>query len=126
MLVIEDEPLIALDLELALSSAGAAVELASTVASALEAAGRRRSPPPLLISASTGNQSEMSLRGSGARPSLYLLYRPDRNAHGGLLAERSPLLVKPTPAGEVVDMLARIVSAKGGRISFPNEKDSAV
>jgi hypothetical protein len=71
VLIIEDEPLI--DLEHALSSAGGAVNVANTVASALEAA-------------------------------------------AGV-----PFLAKPLPAGQVVDMLARVVSAKAKLRSSKNE-----
>ena len=126
MLVIEDEPLIALDLELALSSAGAAVGVASTVASALEAAEAPAVTAAIVDLRLHGQSVRDVVERLGARGLPFIFYTGQTETPTAASWPSVPLLVKPTPAGEVVDMLARIVSAKGGRISFPNEKDSAV
>jgi DNA-binding response OmpR family regulator len=57
VLIVEDEPLIALDLEHALSSAGAAVIVAHTVASALQGAAAPAVTAAIVISACMATRS---------------------------------------------------------------------
>jgi DNA-binding NtrC family response regulator len=126
VLIVEDEPLIALDLEHALSSAGAQVGISGTVDSALEAA-----KAPALTAAIV----DLRLHGQSVRSVVELLATRDLpfifysgNAETPTAASwpSVPFLVKPLPAVQVVDMLARVVSAQGGRISSKNEKRDPV
>ena len=119
VLIVEDEPLI--DLEQALSAAGAKVGISSTVDSALEAA---EAP------AVTAAIIDLRLHGQSVRNVVELLATRDLpfifysgNAETPTAASwpSVPFLVKPLLATQVVDMLARVVATKRGR-TRPAEK----
>ena len=102
MLIVEDEPLIALDLEQALSAAGAKVGISSTVDSALEAA---EAP------AVTAAIIDLRLHGQSVRNVVELLATRDLpfifysgNAETPTAASwpSVPFLVKPLMATQVV------------------------
>ncbi len=122
VLVIEDEPLIALDLEQALSSAGAAVVVASTITVALQAA-----EAPALTAAIV----DLSLHGCSvsevverliARNIAFIFYSGHAETPTAAPWASVPILVKPVPADQVIDMLARVVSAKSARATDRAEK----
>jgi DNA-binding NtrC family response regulator len=126
VLVVEDEPLIALDLEQALSSAGAQVGISGTVENALVAA----VAPPV-----TAAIIDLRLHGHSVRNVVELLATRDLpfifysgNAETPIAASwpSVPFLVKPLPASQVVDMLVRVVSAKSARLSSHDAKGGPV
>ena len=112
VLIIEDEPLIALDLEQALTSCGAVVIIANTVASALEA---------IDAPAVTAAIVDLRLHEHSVRPVVerlvtrnlaFVFYTGQSETATAGSWPSVPLLLQPLPAKEVVDMLARVVSAK--------------
>ena len=114
VLVIEDEPLIALDLEQALSSAGAAVAIANTLSAALQAA-----EAPALTAAIV----DLSLHGCSVREVVERLTARDiafifYSGHGETPTAAAwasvPFLVKPIPAADVVEMLAHVIAERRG------------
>ena len=126
VLIIEDEPLIALDLEQALSSAGAVVNIANTVASALDAAEASSVTAAIIDLRLHGRRSAMPLSGSLHEifPLSSIPVRPKRTRRASWPGV--PLLLKPLPPKEVVEMLARVVAVKAGGISIPSKKGGPV
>jgi DNA-binding NtrC family response regulator len=126
VLIIEDEPLIALDLEQALTSSGAVVNIANTVASALEAA----DAPAVTAAIVDLRLHEHSVRDVVerlvTRNLAFVFYTGQTEATTAASWPSVPLLLKPLPAKAVVDMLARVVSTKGGRHAITNEKSDPV
>ena len=116
VLVVEDEPLIALDLEHALSSAGAAVSVANTVASALEAAAAPTVTAAIVDLRLHGNSVREVVERLAARDLPFIFYTGQTETPTAASWPSVPCLVKPLPAKEVVEMLARVMSAKGGHV----------
>jgi DNA-binding NtrC family response regulator len=115
VLVIEDEPLIALDLEQALTSAGAAVGIANTAASALRAAGSPAYTAAIVDLRLHGQSVREAVERLAARDLPFLFYSGHTETPTAASWPRVPFLAKPLPATEVVDMLTRIVSTKAAR-----------
>ena len=98
------------------------VNIANTVASALEAA---------KASSVTAAIVDLRLHGHSVRGVVDLLatrnfpfvfYSVQTESATAASWPSVPLLLKPLPAKDVVDMLARVVSASAGRNSITNEK----
>jgi DNA-binding NtrC family response regulator len=126
VLIIEDEPLIALDLEQALSSAGAVVSIANTVASALEAA-ESSSVTAAIVDLRLHERSVRDVVERLAIRNLpFVFYSGQTETHTAASWPGVPLLLKPLPPKEVVEMLARVVAVKASGISIPSEKGGPV
>src|SRR4029078_13194299 len=112
----------ALDLEQSLSSCGAVVNIANTVASALEAV----DAPAATAAIVDLRLHERSVRGVVerllTRNLAFVFYTGQTEATTAGSWPSVPLLLKPLPAKEVVDMLARAVSTKVGPRAITNEK----
>jgi DNA-binding NtrC family response regulator len=121
VLIIEDEPLIVLDLEHALSSAGAAVNVANTVASALEAAAAPAVTAAIVDLRLHGNSVREVVERLAARDLPFIFYTGQTETPTAASWPGVPFVAKPLPAGQVVDMLARVVSAKAKLRSSKNE-----
>jgi DNA-binding NtrC family response regulator len=126
VLIVEDEPLIVLDLEQALSSAGAAVGVANTVASALEAAEAPAVTAAIVDLRLHGHSVRSVVERLSARDLPFIFYSGHSETPTGASWPSVPFLIKPLPAREVIDMLARVVSAKGGRVPSQDEKRDPV
>jgi len=126
VLVVEDEPLIALDLEQALSAAGAAVNIANTVASALEAAEAPSVTAAIVDLRLHGHSVRDVVERLATRNLAFVFYTGQTETATAASWPSVPFLLKPLPAKEVVEMLARVVSTRGGRISSQDEKRGPV
>ena len=115
VLVIEDEPLIALDLEQALTSAGADVGIAHTAASAIRAAESPAFTAAIVDLRLHGQSVREAVERLAARDLPFLFYSGHTETPTAASWPSVPFLIKPLPPAEVVDMLARTVSAKHGR-----------
>jgi DNA-binding NtrC family response regulator len=113
VLVIEDETLIAYDLEQALSTAGATVDVASTVASALEAAEAPALTAAIIDLRLNGRSVRDVVERLGARDLPFIFYSGHTETPTAASWPRVPFLTKPLPADQVVEMLARVLAAKG-------------
>jgi DNA-binding NtrC family response regulator len=113
VLVIEDEPLIALDLEQALISAGAAVGIAHTAASAVRAAESPAFTAAIVDLRLHGQSVREAVEQLAARDLPFLFYSGHTETPTAASWPSVPFLRKPLPPAEVVDMLARVVSTKG-------------
>ena len=122
VLVVEDEPLIALDLEQALSAAGALGGIANTVAGALEAAAAPAYTAAIIDLRLHGHSVRDVVERIAARDLPFIFYTGQTETPTAAAWPSVPILLKPLPAKEVVDMLARVVSAKGGRVSRQEER----
>ena len=123
---LKTELLIALDLEQALSSAGAGAKITYTVASALEAA----DAPSVTAAIVDLRLHEHSVRDVverlATRKLPFVFYSGQAESATAASWPSVPLLLKPLSAKEVVEMLARVVSAKAGRGSITNEKGGPI
>jgi DNA-binding NtrC family response regulator len=126
VLIIEDEPLIALDLEHALSSAGAQVGISGTVDSALEAAKAPALTAAIVDLRLHGHSVRSVVERLSARDLPFIFYSGHTETPTAASWPSVPFLIKPLPAREVIDMLARVVSAKGGRVPSQDEKRDPV
>lgn len=126
VLLIEDEPLIVLDLEQALSSAGAAVSVANTIAGALEAAQAPAVTAAIVDLRLHGHSVRSVVERLSARDLPFIFYSGHTETPTASSWPSVPFLVKPLPAGQVVEMLVRVVSAKAELISSKNEKRDPV
>ena len=126
VLIVEDEPLIALDLEHALSSAGAAVNVANTVASALEAAAAPTVTAAIVDLCLHGHSVRDVVERLAARNLPFVFYSGHMETPTAASWPSVPFLIKPLPAGQVVDMVVRVVAVKAGAISIPSEKGGPV
>ncbi len=126
VLIIEDEPLIALDLEQALSSAGAKVNIANTVASALEAAEAYSVTAAIVDLRLHGQSVRDAVERLVARNLPFVFYSGQTESTTAASWPSVPFLLKPLPAKEVVDMPARVVSAMAGHSSITNEKGGPI
>src|SRR5438128_9633366 len=109
VLVVEDEPLIALDLEQALSAAGALGGIANTVAGALEAAAAPAYTAAIIDLRLHGHSVRDVVERIAARDLPFIFYTGQTETPTAAAWPSVPILLKPLPAREVVDMLARVV-----------------
>jgi DNA-binding NtrC family response regulator len=123
VLIVEDEPLIALDLEQALSTAGAQVAISGTVDSALEAAEAPAVTAAIIDLRLHGQSVRSVVERLATRDLPFIFYSGHTETPTAASWPSVPFLVKPLPAGQVVDMLARVVSAKSGRSSSQDDQD---
>ena len=112
VLVIEDEPLIALDLEQALSSVGATVIKAGTVANALEAAATPEVTAAIVDLSLHGRSVRDVVERLTTRDLAFIFYTGHVDTPTAAACPSVPFLVKPMLAAQVVDMLARVVAQK--------------
>lgn len=115
ILIIEDEPMIALDLKLALAEAGAdVVGVASTIDEALELV----ETPDI-----TGAVVDLRLHGRSVREVVrrladqevpFLFYSGHDDAPTARSWPTVPLLTKPQPPAAILGMLAEIIAARTG------------
>jgi DNA-binding NtrC family response regulator len=119
VLLVEDEPLI--DLEQALSAAGAQVGISSTVDSALEAAGAPDVTAAIIDLRLHGQSVRNVVELLATRDLPFIFYSGNAETPTAASWPSVPFLVKPLLATQVVDMLARVVATKRGRTS-PAEK----
>jgi len=115
ILIIEDEPMIALDLKLALAEAGAdIVGIASTIDEARELA---ESP------GITGAVVDLRLHGQSVRGVVqrltdravpFLFYSGHDDAPTARSWPMVPLLTKPQPPAAILGMLAQIIAVRAG------------
>jgi DNA-binding NtrC family response regulator len=122
VLIIEDEPLIALDLEQALSSAGAAVTIANSAATALEAVEAPSLTAAIVDLRLHGHSVRDVVERLAARSLPFVFYSGQMETPTAASWPSVPFLLKPLPAGQVVDMLVRVVAVNAGGISIPSEK----
>jgi DNA-binding NtrC family response regulator len=129
VLIVEDEPLIALDLEHALSSAGAQVGISSTVDSALEAAGAPAVTAAIIDQRLHGQSVRNVVELLATRDLPFIFYSGNAETPTAASWPSVPFLVKPLLAAQVVDMLARVVATKrekpgqSQKGDTPTEKD---
>jgi DNA-binding NtrC family response regulator len=122
VLVVEDEPLIALDLEQALSAAGALAGIVNAVAGALEAAAAPVYTAAIIDLRLHGHSVRDVVERIAARDLPFIFYTGQTETPTAAAWPGVPILLKPLPAKEVVDMLARVLSAKGGRVPGQEER----
>lgn len=122
VLVIEDEPLIALDLEQALISAGAAVGIAHTAASATRAAHSPAFTAAIVDLRLHGQSVREAVERLSARDLPFLFYSGHTETPTAASWPSVPFLMKPLPPAEVVGMLTRIVLAKVARIADQDKR----
>ena len=125
VLIIEDEPLIALDLEQALSSAGAVVHREY----------RRECTRGCRVASVTAAIVDLRLHERSVRDVVerlairnlpFVFYSGQTETHTASSWPGVPLLLKPLPPKEVVEMLARVVAVKASGISIPSKKGGPV
>jgi DNA-binding NtrC family response regulator len=110
VLVIEDEPLIALDLQMALFSAGAAVYIANTVDTALVVADAPAVTAAIVDLRLNGNSVRGVVQRLAKRDPPFIFYTGQTETPTAASWPAVPFLAKPLPAGQVVDVLVRVVS----------------
>lgn len=112
ILIVEDEPLIALDLEAEFRDAGAETIIAATLSEALNAAELEGLTGAVLDLGLNGQ----SVRGVAGRLSergipfvFYSGHEETTTARGWAQA---PVILKPAASGQLIDMLIRVMDAK--------------
>ena len=111
VLVLEDEPIIAIDIELELEDAGATVARAETLAEARDAAAARLPDAAVLDYSLMSNKNSESiaelLDGQGVP---YVFYSGDLDRHGEAINRFGrPVVAKPAAAGDVLEALAKLL-----------------
>jgi DNA-binding NtrC family response regulator len=124
VLIVEDEPLIALDLEQALSSAGAQVAISNTVDSALEAVEAPAVTAAIIDLRLHGHSVRDVVERLVTRDLAFVFYSGDAETLTARSWPSVPFLIKPLLAAQVVDMLARVVATKRGKPSQAQKGDT--
>ena len=96
--------------------------VANTVAAALEAAEAKAYTAAIIDLRLHGHSVWDVVERLATRDLPFIFYSGHTDTPTAASLPSVPFLVKPLPAGQVVDMLARVVSAKGSRISSQDEK----
>jgi len=109
VLVVEDEPLIALDLEQALSAVGAQVRVSNTVDSALEAAQAAAITAAIIDLRLHGHSVREVVQQLASRKLPFIFYTGQSETPTASSWPTVPILVKPLPANEVVSGLAGLI-----------------
>ena len=111
VLILEDEPIIAIDLELELEDAGAVVARAETTAEARSVI-REALPDAAVLDYSlmSHRTAEPVAEELDKRGAPYIFYSGDLDRHGEAISRFGrPVIAKPAPARDVLDALAKLV-----------------
>ena len=112
MLVLEDEPIIAIDIELELQELGATVARAETLAEARDAITAKLPDAAVLdYSLMSGKNSEPIAKLLDGEGVPYIFYSGDLDRHGESITRfGKPIVAKPAAAGDVLEALAKLLS----------------
>lgn len=112
-LILEDEPLIAMDLKFAFEDAGATATTASTCAQAIEEIDSGGLVGAVLdVNLGRGETCEDAARQLNEQRIPFVLHTGDLNRVGEFLRSlNAPILAKPRAAEEVISHIMRIVGA---------------
>ena len=113
ILVVEDEPLIALELKLALEEKGATVHTAAALPAALALAERTAFSAAIVDFQLGGERCEDLCAALTQRGVPFMFYTG--GTEHGLANSAAPVVTKPASMGEVIAVLAPLVAGKVGK-----------
>jgi len=115
ILIIEDEPMIALDLKLALAEAGAdVVGVASTIEEARELADQADITAAIVDLHLQGQSVRAVVQRLTDRAVPFLFYSGDDDAPTAKAWPQVPLLTKPQAPAKILGMLAEMIAVRSG------------
>jgi len=109
ILIIEDEPLIALDLHGALAAAGAGVIAATDTLEALRLI-RRNEVSAAIVDVNLGNENCLAVCQALFHRSIpFLFYTGQRGSDALKAWPETPVFFKPTPSATIIDRLGQLM-----------------